>query len=160
MKRRVATLSLFGCILAGLCLLGWQAASNGQWDTALLKKGIEDIGYETKTLNKEEGKETYEFKVTRGGLDIPIMAEITSSKSYIWLTAVVGFLKEGEGDAAKYRKLLQANAEIQPCHFFITKGDRLKIAIALDNRGMTNPALRKSVEKLANDVVGTKAIWQ
>ncbi|MCX6381461.1 MAG: hypothetical protein NT023_18625 [Armatimonadetes bacterium] len=137
MRQYTKMSALFVCILAGLCLMGWQATSSGQWDTIALKKGIEDIGYETKLLTKEEGKETYEFKVVRGGLDIPIMAEITSSKSYIWLTVVLNTLKEGDGDVAKYRKLLQANGEIQPCQFFMNKSDRLKAAIALDNRGMT-----------------------
>lgn len=134
---------------------------SGGWTAEQLKKAIEDIGYETRTLNATAGQERYEFKLERGGLTIPIAAEVSKSKNYLWLTV---YLKDAPKDfassGAKLGGLLKANTNIQPCHFYITEQGALMVAIAIDNRAMSNPVLRRNVEKLVNDVVAQRSIWE
>ncbi len=161
MKKYFRTIRLLAICLAGaLCLVGWQASTSGTLDSSMLKKALEDIGYEPKDLSKDPEKPLYEVTIVREGLNIPVSSEVTSSKSYLWLTVTMGSLKEDAADAAKLRKLLVANGVIQPSHFFITKGDRLKLAMPIDNRGVTNAILRKAIDRIVNNVVETKAIWQ
>jgi hypothetical protein len=155
---------LFAGILlfvTAVALVGWQANAPVQWDAVALKKGIEDIGYEPKNISREADQEKYEFKLERGGLNIPISAEITSSKNYIWLLAVLATdVKEESYSASKLFKILQANGNIQPAQFFITRNGRLLVGQAIENRNVTNAILRRVVEKLATNVVETKELWQ
>jgi hypothetical protein len=131
---------------------------SGVWDAAAAKRAVEDIGYETKELNKEPGKEKYEFKITRDGFDIPMGIEISPSKNYIWLTVFLG--PAPKSDSTKNADLLRKNSEVQPCQFYVTSKGNLMLAYPLDNRGMSNPVLRAKVDKLAADVVKTKDVWQ
>lgn len=136
------------------------AASSGQFDAAALKKAVEDIGYETKALNAEAGKEKYEFNLTRDGLKIPIATEISGSRSYIWFTVFLGEAPgESSAPASKFAALLKSNAEIQPAQFYITKKGGLMMGITIENRAMTNALVRRTVEMIASHVVKTKDVW-
>ena len=137
------------------------AAAVAVWDAAQLKKALEDIGYETKVLNATVGKEKYEFVVEKSDLKIPIGAEISGSKNYLWLTvkladAPKNFADKGE----KLGALLKANSKVQPCQFYITDGGALMIALPVENRALTNPILRRRIDFLADRVVEQKALWQ
>jgi len=162
MKRILVTVAT--CVVASpfLWLTAQPAGASpqtlGGWDAAAMKKAVEDIGYETKELNKEPGKEKYEFKLTRDGLDIPIAIEISPSKNYIWLTVFLGAAPKPE--SAKNAELLKKNSEVQPCQFYVTSKGNLMLAYPLDNRSMSNAILRTKVDKLAADVGKTKDIWQ
>ncbi len=147
--------------VAAVALIGWQANAPVQWDTEALKKGIEDIGYEPKNISREPDKEKYEFKVERSGLNIPVVAEVTPSKNYIWLIALLATdIKEETYSSSKLFKLLQSNATIQPTHFFITKGGRLQVGHPIDNRNVTNAILRRTIDKLTTNIAETKDLWQ
>jgi hypothetical protein len=134
---------------------------SGGWNAEQLKKAIEDIGYETKALNATAGEEKYEFKVERGGLTIPIGAELSKSKNYLWLTVnLTSAPKDFADSGTKLGNLLKANSVVQPCQFYITEKGALMIAVPVENRAMSNAILRRNVEKLANDVVSQKSVWQ
>lgn len=137
------------------------AAPAGVWDAARLKQAIADIGYEPKALNTTQDKEKYEFKVERGGLTVPVGSELSGSKNYLWLSV---YLKDAPKDFAahgeKLGNLLKANSKVQPAQFYITEKGALMIAVAMENRAMTNAILRRNVERLVNDVVEQKAAWQ
>lgn len=148
------------CLVGALLLVGWQESNNGIYDSPMLLKAIEDIGYEAKNISINADKPLYEFTIVRDGLNVPIAAEVTSSKTYIWLTVFLGNVKEDEANATKLRKLLQANANYQPAQFFITKVGALKLGLPVANRALTNAILRKEIDKLVNAVVETKAVWQ
>jgi hypothetical protein len=133
------------------------AQSTDRIDAPQLKTMITNIGYETKDLNTESGKEKYEFKITRGGLDIPIGAELSGTKNYIWFTVYLG---EKTIDGNRANDLLKQNHKVQPCFFYVTSAGRLYMGVAMENRAVTPPVVRRIVEKLVDDVVNTKTTWQ
>ncbi|OJU62484.1 MAG: hypothetical protein BGO01_08375 [Armatimonadetes bacterium 55-13] len=124
-------------------------------DAPALKGLIKDLGYEVKDLNTEAGKEKFSFDVTRPTLKIPLGAEISPSKNYVWLTANLGEKKA----TTKFEDLLVQNSKIQPNFFYITSSNRLMVAIAIDNRGITTGILRRIIDKLADDIVSTQSSW-
>jgi hypothetical protein len=154
--------------LAGLlpaALLSMVLAAHGhddapeRLDGALMKEMVEGLGYEMKTLNDEVGKEKYEFTMTRGGLDISVAVELSVSKGYLWLTVHLGEIAE-DALKAKAPLLLRENAKIQPSGFSVTDAGRLMVSLAMDNRHIGSAELRRAADKLVDDVVSTKALWQ
>lgn len=137
------------------------ASPDGAWDAATLKKAISDIGYEPKVLESAPGKEKVEFAIEKGGFTIPVAAEISPSKNYVWLTVRLGDApKDFDSAGAKLGALLKANAKVQPCQFYITEKGTLMLALPVDNRSLTNPVLRRRVDFLTNTVVEQKGVWQ
>lgn len=131
--------------------------TDGKADVAGLKKMVENMGYETKMLNSEVGKEKFEFKITKGGFDVPIGAEVSASGNYIWFTV---FLGEAGNDTLKHSNLLKENAKIQPNFFYITSKGSLMLGVATDNRGITPTVVKRITDKLSDDVGGTSKVWQ
>jgi hypothetical protein len=122
-----------------------------------LKPMLDGMGYESKVLNAEAGKEKYEFKLTKGGLDVPMAIEISPSGRYIWLTVFLG--KGPDAASPKNSQLLHQNAKQQPTQFYITDKENLMIALPVENRAMTAIILRRNVDKLVDDVVSSQAMW-
>lgn len=166
--RRVLVLLALSALAALACVLtlaatGARVGAQGvdKIEPAQLKKVLNDLGYETKDLNTEPGKEKYEFTLKRDGLDIPIGAEISPSRNYLWLTVFLGdsLFKNG-ANSPKSGDMLRKNAEIQPSFFYVTSKGNLMLGLALENRGLSNPWIRKCIEKLAGDVSSTKGLWE
>jgi len=148
-------ISLAACILAVCVLAGFR--QSGQIDRKQLKDMLGQLGYTVKDLDSTEGKEKYSFTIERGGLNIPVAAEISANGRYIWFTV---FCKAGEPDADKGAKLLHQNADIQPSQFYLTKSNKIMMGLCLENHDVTNATLRDRAEKIVDDVVNTKDIWQ
>lgn len=126
-----------------------------------LRDMIKAMGYETKELNAEAGKEKYEFALERGNLNIPMSVELSSNKRNIWFVVYLGEVSRFKDFPALATQLLRENFTVQPTHFYVTKQDRLLVALALENRGPVDPPLlRRTFEKLADDVVKTSSVWQ
>lgn len=132
------------------------AGQQDKLDAASLKTMIEGLGFETKMLNQEAGKEKYELKVTKGGFDIPLGAEISPSTNYIWLTVSLGEVKPTH----KFDELLRQNGKIQPSFFYITTKNFLMMAIAMDNRNVNPALLKRNIEKVTEDVSNNASLWQ
>ncbi len=124
-------------------------------DAPSLKAMIKGLGYETKDLNVEVGKEKYEFTLTTPDLNIPVGAEISPSKNYVWLTVFLGASRPD----LKFEELLKSNASTQPCFFYITSKSNLMMAVALDNRMITPTVMKRNIEMLTKSVTDTKSIW-
>lgn len=137
------------------------SSTSNVFDAAMLKKAVEDLGYQPKELSGGQGKEKYEIVVSRGGLTIPIATELSGSRGYIWLTVLLGEApKEDSASLSKCAALLRSNFQIQPAHFYITTKGSLMCAIPVENRAVTNAVMRRAIDKIANDVVDTKSIWE
>lgn len=145
---------LVGSVLGGLAVGLLQDAPD-QTDAKQLKELISGLGYEVKDLNSDPGKEKYEFTVTNGGYDIPVGAEITPSKTYIWLTANLG----ADSDTKPHRDLLKQNFKVQPSQFYITSGGALMIGLPIENKGITPTYLKSRVDKFAADVANSADLW-
>jgi hypothetical protein len=155
-------------VLAALACLFTLAASGARvgaqepdkMDSSQLKETLTELGYDTKVLNTEAGKEKFEFTEKTKDLTIPIGAEISPSKNYLWLTVNLGDKQFKDGNSyPKSGDLLRKNADIQPCFFYVTTKGHLMMGLALENRGLTNPWIRKCIEKLSADVSSTQALW-
>ncbi|MDI9635703.1 hypothetical protein QPK87_13440 [Kamptonema cortianum] len=122
---------------------------------AELRSMVTGLGYEVKDLSTEEGKEKFEFSVKTESLNIPLGAEISASKSFVWLTANLG-----EGGAKKnHLAYLKATGSIQPSMFYITSKDLLMIGLPIDNRGITPALLKARIEKITQDIESTSELW-
>jgi len=158
MKSKAIVFAFLSCVtLAGvLCSTNAKASpSQDKLEAAGLKSIVEGLGYETKALNAEVGKEKYEFSVKVPDFNVPISAEISSSTNYIWLTVFLGVSKP----TLSFEDLLRKNSEIQPSQFYITAKGNLMLAIAIDNRQVNAAVLRRNVDKIAEDVSGTSKLW-
>ncbi|MBX3118752.1 MAG: hypothetical protein KF784_06775 [Fimbriimonadaceae bacterium] len=161
MKALLALLSLVGLFAVALLpsTVGAQAQESARVDAKQLKTLITGLGYTVKDLNTEVGKEKYEFTITRDDLDIPIAAEISGSKNYVWLTVYLGDQPKDAAFTAKALPILKQNFKIQPCQFYVTAKDALMVAIAIDNRNVDAAVLRRNIDKLGADVAGSKDLW-
>lgn len=157
------SIALFA-LTATAFLTSLTASAGGQSErisAAQVKSMIEGLGYELKTLNSEVDKEKYEFTITRGGYDIPVAAEISPSKNYLWLTVFLGPApKAADTAASKFEAFLKANFDVQPCQFYITTKGNLMMAIALDNRNITAPFLKTKIDKIVDDTVKKADLWK
>lgn len=154
------TFSLFAAISV-LLLPSVADAQTGtaQLDYAGLKSMVKNMGYEPKDLDKTPGKEVAEFTVKGPKLTLYITTEVSSSKSYVWLTVSFGKTSEIKNFSARLENLLKENAMIQPGQFFISKGGYLKYALPLENRGIDAALLRKRIDKVVEDVEDTAGVW-
>lgn len=146
-------------MLAGIAALGvvlptFQTPTEIDYDG--LKAMISGLGYEVKETKLEKGGFTYEFTEKTDEFNVPIMAEISESKRYIWLTVTLGDLPK---DTAKHANLLKHNANIQPAFFYVTKSNKLKIGLAIDNRGLTAPHLKRVIGLVVGGVTTTSEDW-
>lgn len=126
-------------------------------EPADLQKMVDGMGYTTKMLNEEKGKEKFEFTIKAEGFDVPIAAEVSPSKNYVWFTVLLGKASE---DGAKNTALLKENFKIQPDFFYITEKGNLMMGIAVDNRGVSPAVIKRVTDKLSEDVSKTSKVWQ
>lgn len=146
-------------LVAVVAALAAFAAQNDRLDAAGLKKMLEGMGYELKTLSAEAGKEKWEFTVTKDDLDVFIGAELSASKNYIWLTVFFKPDVTESTSAANLHALLMANARVQPAHFYISSSNQLMMGFPIDNRSVTPAVLRRAIDSLTSGVVSTEDIW-
>lgn len=158
--KRIVYIACFVVTVVGFAQLtslsSFAQTNDGKLDAAGLKSAVEGLGYETKDIGTGPGKEKYEFKIEKGGLNIPVGAEVSPSKNYIWLTVNLG----SDSGKLNYQELLKRNAKIQPSFFYLTSNGALMMAEAIDNRLVTSPIMRRVVDKLTTDVSDTKDLWQ
>lgn len=155
-KRHILTGILLICTLS---FFGFNELQDCEKLTRVqLRAMLVQLGYEVKDIVKEEGKEKYEVKLTKNGLDIPTGIEISPSGNIIWLTVNLGAPK-AETSAINYA-LLKQNSKIQPCQFYATESGRLMMGLPIENRGVSNALLREKVESITSRVGETKDIWQ
>jgi hypothetical protein len=153
---RVRNLFFIAIALMGaVFLVGFQGSD--QITRAQLRTMLVQLGYEVKDLEKEPGKEKYEIKLVTAGYNVPMGVEISPSGNYIWLTV---FLKGETPSGEKAVKLLRRNAEIQPSFFYVTKSDRIMLALPVENRNVSNPVLKSRLEKVAGDVDKSADDWK
>ena len=103
-------------------------------------------------------KEKFEIKILTPSFNVPMGVEISCSKNNIWFTVTLG--KAFEENSPKNFALLKRNAVIQPSQFYITEKGNLMMAVALENKCVTNAALKKISDMLANKVSENKLYWQ
>ncbi|HMS56085.1 MAG TPA: hypothetical protein PKA27_11860 [Fimbriimonadaceae bacterium] len=150
MKNNLIPVTIVGAALT--LLMGGQAP---QIEHAELKNMIVGLGYEVKDISTEPGKEKVEFKMKTDGFDVPIGAEVSPSKNYIWFTVNLGTFKPDRSAA-----LIKQNQKIQPNFFYATDKDVLMMGIAVDNRGVNPATVKRVTDKLAADVDKTSKDWQ
>lgn len=133
-----------------------RAQGGEELDAAKLKGMLLGLGYEVKDLSTTVGKESFTVPAKTEGFNVPLAAEISPSKRYIWLSASLGNVKPTQ----KHEALLKRNGKTQPVHFWITESGLLKVGLALENRQMTPAQLKWGIDKVATDVGTSAADWQ
>jgi hypothetical protein len=153
-------------IALGLSLLAGAGATFGMLQAAApiegpgLKTMFEGLGYSVKELETTVGKEKYEITVKREDFTVPIAAEVSPSKSYVWLTVNLGPAKPADAATASgFRTLLTQNGSIQPVQFYITSKGLLMLGFPIDNRGITPLIMRARLDKIAADVAKSSTEW-
>lgn len=145
-----------------LCLFGApqiaKSQSCNQISASDLRRIFVELGYDVKDLNTEIGKEKFEIKLSTQGLQVPMGVEISPSKNYIWLTVNLG--PAFEESSPRNFALLKRNSIIQPAHFYITEKGTMMMALAIENKCITNSTLKKFSDSFANKVAENKVYWQ
>jgi hypothetical protein len=121
-----------------------------------LKQMIIGLGFEVTEGKGSADRPFYSFVAATEPFKVPTNAELSASGKYIWFSASMGKIT----DTKPWLELLRQNASIQPSHFYVTKADTLKIAIAVDNRSVAPTSLKMVIEKLVKDVGDSASIWQ
>lgn len=153
---------------AGMGLASALLLSNGQIQTVSelrpedLKSTLTSMGFEPREIPDNGG---WEVKTTREGYEIPIAVAVSRNGRKLWMTVFLGeFPAKLKTDSTKMMELLRKNFEIQPSHFFITtdgKGaDLFKIGLGVDNRGLNPSIIRRELDKISDDVMSSKPIWE
>lgn len=137
--------------------VGGSAGDCGPINQARLKELLVQLGHTVKDIVATPGKEKYEIKINKGGLDIPMGLEISPSTNYIWLTVNLG---KAPSDSLKYFKFIKQNSKIQPALFYVTDAGNLMMGLPVDNRGINNSLLKRYTEFIAGKVADTKDSWQ
>lgn len=161
MKKNTA---VFGAVCAlGLLAIPYGKAQDSsaasKLDAAGLKAMITNLGYTLKDLNTEPGKEKFEFAVEKEGFNIPIAAEISPSKNFVWLTCFLGKYTDLKDPKDRAEKALRQNQKMQPTFFYVTDKDNLMIGTALENRALDASIMKRFVDKLGADVSSSSAVW-
>ncbi len=124
---------------------------------AKLKELLTQLGYPVRDADTARGKEKFEIKTTKDGIDVPIVLQISSSGMYMWLTVSLGNALSDE--SILNASLLKHNSKIQPCQFYVTDSGKLMMGLAVDNRGINNLHLRRYIEFITARVTETKSYW-
>jgi hypothetical protein len=155
-------------IVTGPILLSQKAGGSGRPPAATTSAGDQSItptqlktmfgnmGYEP----EEIGKGTYEIKTVSGNMTVYVVANLSQSGNKIWLSVNLGELSAADqADAPRLLTLLRKNAELQPAHFFVSGKSNLRIGMPVENKSLSAPILRKSVETLTENVFATRELW-
>ena len=127
-------------------------------DRKQLRDILVQLGYDTKDLVTDPGKEKFSVTLTRSGLDVPIGVEISGNNKFVWFTVNLGPGTPDNG--TKSFALLKQNAKTQPCHFYVTESGKLMLGLPLENRCVNNALVRERLETIANRVGETESIWK
>lgn len=118
-----------------------------------LKEMVTNMGY---TPTESASGTLFEISLTTENFNVPIGFEVSASGRYIWARTTLGDFS-GEGDKAI--ELLKSNASKQPVMFWLTSANVLVLGMAIDNRDVTPEHLRFAMDKIADTVDETAAIW-
>lgn len=174
----VRSVGITGWILAAMLLVGFVAAqssreplvnrggtssqtSTEKLDAVSLKKMVDGLGYTTKNLSSKPGDEQYEFEHETEAMDVPMVAQVSPSTNFVWLSVYIGKSQPlSSANSTNFHKLLMVNADIQPCHFYVTESGGLYMAIGVDNRGITAQILKARITKIAEDCADNRDLWR
>jgi hypothetical protein len=159
MKRLLfAPLALAVVLSTGFVTSGFAGAQGEEYarlSSEDLKNTLTGMGYELKQIGKEPGKEKWEFSVKTTSFNIPIGAEVSGSKHFIWLTVSLGQIS----DKHDPKELLRLGAKVQPTQVYLSSKDNLMMAFAVDNRSVSPALLKVRIEKLTQDVENAASVW-
>ncbi|MBS1720056.1 MAG: hypothetical protein JST35_06390 [Armatimonadetes bacterium] len=124
-------------------------------DGPALAKILTDLKMEPKNIAEEGEKPLFAFDIKTEKFNVPMVAEVSSSGRYIWLTCT---LKE-DARTSDSMSILRAIGDIQPTHLWVTKSNRLKMGLSIDNRGVNATVVKFVLDKLADDLEKTSSIW-
>ena len=155
-----SSLVLAVLILSTLVFLGFKNQQDGcqPLTRTQMKEKLDQLGYVVTDIETQAGKEKYSVMLNKGGLDIPVGAEISPNNRFIWLTVNLGNPRAASD--TMNNTLLKQHAKIQPCQFYITSRGLLMMGLPVENKGVTNAYLRDRLESIAGNVADTKAYWQ
>ncbi len=131
-------------------------SQSDQLDYPKLKTMLTNLGYTTKDIGTEVGKEKAQIDIKTEAFNIPMGAEISPSKNYVWITVNLG----ANPTADQSKALLRQNATIQPSFFYLTKDEKLMLGHPIDNRSITPDVMKRIIDKLAKDVDSSAKDWQ
>lgn len=159
MKRVVLLPFALAAVLAAGFVTSGFAGAQGEEPVRLsadeLKTMLTNLGHELKQVNADPGKEKWTFDVKVPGFNVPVGAELSPSKQYVWLTVNLGALTEKQD----LKELLRLNGRIQPTQAYLSAKDSLMMAFAIENRSVTPVMLKSKIEKLTGDVEKSAPIW-
>jgi hypothetical protein len=154
-------MALFSAFLVSVGVVGSLTggpvyAQDSELTAAKLKEMLVGLAYEPKDIDAQPGREKYEVTIKTADFNIPIGAELSPSKRFVWLTVFLG----KSSPQTKFEALLKQNAKIQPTFFWITNSGNLMAGMALDAKSLNPAGLKFGLDKVSQDVSDSAADWQ
>ncbi len=146
-------------MLAFLCL-GLSAGAPATAQVALndqsLEKMLSDIGYQPKKLSQ-----SFLIVAKQDKWTISIGVGLSPDHTKIGLNANLGTVANEQAvNAAQWKALLVANADIDPSNFsYQAKLKRLVLHRSFDNRAVTAATLKLEIDSFIRNLRSTEAVW-
>ncbi len=159
MKRLIVLPFALAAVLGAGFMTSGFAGAQGEEPVRLtadeLKTMLTNLGHVLKQLNAEPGKEKWTFEVKVPGFNVPVGAELSPSRQFIWLTVNLGALNEKQD----LKELMRLGSRVQPTQVYLSSSDVLMMAFPVDNRAMTPAVLKMRIDKLTTDVEKSASVW-
>jgi hypothetical protein len=129
-----------------------------------LQTFLTNLGYEAKKL----GEGAYQITIEQDDWTFRIKVSLSGNKEKIWMSTFLGEIADpSKVPADVLVKLLAANHDIGPAHFYIcnckeckaTVAKRLSLEKSLDNRNVSPTLIRKEMEKFCATIRETEDLW-
>ncbi|RYF95128.1 MAG: hypothetical protein EON95_02735 [Caulobacteraceae bacterium] len=119
-----------------------------------LREIVGDLGYTVQDADSSQ-RPSFEFKITKAGLDIFVLTQESDDAGLIWLKLSFDKLKPGQ-DASLF---LQQTADIYPASFFLYDEGTLGMIVSIENRGITPEIVQSRIDILIEAAISSQQHW-
>jgi len=126
--------------------------------TPILKRMLEDMGYEP----EETTKDIFRIQIERDNWKIPVRLYILKEAHVIWMDATLSQIENPElVPPQALVRLLKENEKIGPAHFALHSTDKfLHMYEPIENREISQAILRKRIDGFDGTVRKTFDVWK
>lgn len=126
-----------------------------------LQQMLENLGYEPKESTSDSGHKSYQITVVRGTWTIYVTFDLSTDKSYVWLSSFFGAVPNPDQTSpAPLFTLLAKNNDIWPSYFvYVPSSKGLWMYRPLANNGVKPATLRNTLETFMSNIQDTADDW-
>lgn len=126
--------------------------------TEVLGRFLRDLGYDPKALSPD----VYQVSVERDKWAVHVMLSLSTDGQRVWLESKFAPVADPDRvPPAVWKRLLEANEKIGPCHFAFDPADkRVHLYKSIDNKGLGTERLKREIDQFDQTVRKTQDYWR